>query len=164
MDGARHATSTERNPEAWAARVEEHGHGFTESTPLTRAEEADEMLLMGLRLAEGLNLDRLAEIGGVRPGAAAIAELSNLGMLEAVSVHDEDGLDEIRGCIGPAPKEDWSGVRPMPEACLRHEGLTPSRTPARIRATGHGRFILNELVLRLSRSFEPVKTPPATGA
>ena len=43
----------------WAARVEEHGHGFTELTPLTHAEATDEMLLMGLRLAEGIDLERL---------------------------------------------------------------------------------------------------------
>ena len=153
IDGARHATVAERNPEDWAAFVEQQGHGFTQVTPLTRAEEADEMLLMGLRLAEGLDLERLARIGGVRPGEIAMAELIGCGLLERLVPDSE--IDEIRGCIGPAQLEDWSG-----------HGLTapvkasaPAASP-RIRATGSGRFILNELVLRLSRSFEQVSARP----
>ncbi len=40
------------------------------------------MLLMGLRLREGIDLDRLAKLGGVRPGADAIAHLKQLGMVD----------------------------------------------------------------------------------
>ncbi len=69
FEGARQAMVTERNPEQWAERVERTGHGFTEITPLSRPEEADEMLLMGMRLREGLDLDRLADVSGVRPRA-----------------------------------------------------------------------------------------------
>src|SRR5581483_11197498 len=50
------ATATERQPERWVALVEENGHGIVESTPLTVAEQADEVLRMGLRLSEGLDL------------------------------------------------------------------------------------------------------------
>ena len=57
--------SPRKIPEAWLARVEEHGHGFTEQTESRRTEQADEMLLMGLRLREGVDLDRLAALGGV---------------------------------------------------------------------------------------------------
>ena len=60
VDGARHATLTERQPERWLGRVEADGHGTVESTPLSRAEQADEALLMGLRLTEGVDLGRLA--------------------------------------------------------------------------------------------------------
>jgi oxygen-independent coproporphyrinogen-3 oxidase len=166
FDGARHAIVAERNPEAWAGLVERQGHGFTQVTRLSRGEEADEMLLMGLRLAEGLDLDRLAEVGGVRPTDEAIADLVDLGVLEHIEPHAAAG--EIRGCVGSAHPGEWAdvaGVSPLasdgkcdprlPEA----RGLTPSALP-RIRATGHGRFILNELVLRLSQSFQPV--PAAT--
>ena len=41
--------------------------GPSEITPLSAAEQADEALLMGLRLAEGLDLDRLAIVGGSFP-------------------------------------------------------------------------------------------------
>ena len=79
---SRHATVTERNPESWLTRVEANGHGLTELAPLTPAEEADEMLLMGLRLNEGLDLTRLAQLTGFVPSALAMADLEELGMIE----------------------------------------------------------------------------------
>ena len=80
--GKRHATTTERNPEGWLARVERDGSGTTEMTPLTLAEEADEMLLMGLRLVEGLDLARLVHLTGQTPSRASLAELTDLRMIE----------------------------------------------------------------------------------
>jgi len=114
MSSARHATSTERNPERWLERVERDGHGRVEAVPLTAAEATDEMLLMGLRLTEGVDFDRLARQGGVRPSAAAITELTDLELVEVV----------------PGPVGSW-----------------------RLCATCKGRFVLNEIVLRLSMSF-----------
>ena len=80
----RHATSTQRNPEQWLSAVEANGHGLTEQTPLTPLEEADEMLLMGLRLNEGLDLTRLADLTGYIPSALAMADLEELGMIERI--------------------------------------------------------------------------------
>jgi oxygen-independent coproporphyrinogen-3 oxidase len=82
IDGQRHALITERNPERWLAQVEREGHGLIEVEPLSNAEQADEMLLMGLRLTEGIDLARLAAIGGTRPDASIIRELADLGLLE----------------------------------------------------------------------------------
>ena len=82
LDGRRHAIVTERQPERWLERVERTGHGAVEMTALSDAEQADEALLMGLRLAEGLDLDRLAAVGGLTPAAHAIDELIGLGLLE----------------------------------------------------------------------------------
>jgi len=81
-DGERHATSTERQPERWVARVEAEGHGVIESLALSRAEQADEALLMGLRLSEGLDLDRLLAVSGTRPRAGAVDDLTGLGLIE----------------------------------------------------------------------------------
>src|SRR5215475_3331396 len=50
IDGARHATATEKRPEGWLVRVQEQGHGVVTDEVLTREEAADEFLLMGLRL------------------------------------------------------------------------------------------------------------------
>jgi coproporphyrinogen III oxidase-like Fe-S oxidoreductase len=80
--GKRHATVTERKPEAWLESAERDGHGLTEQTALSPAEEADEMLLMGLRLQEGLDLARLASLTGLIPSAASIDELIDLQRLE----------------------------------------------------------------------------------
>ena len=82
VDGTRRATATERNPERWAALVESRGHGLTDVVPLTPAEEADEALLMGLRLAEGIDLDRLAGLTGLAPREAAVGDLTHSGLVE----------------------------------------------------------------------------------
>ncbi len=64
QDGAKHALATLKSPEAWLAAVEARGHGIAEDEGLSPAEAADEYLLMGLRLAEGIDLQRLEAIGG----------------------------------------------------------------------------------------------------
>jgi putative oxygen-independent coproporphyrinogen III oxidase len=82
--GQRHSLVTERNPERWLAQVERDGHGLVESEPLSNSEQVDEMLLMGLRLTEGIDLARLSIIGGTRPDGHAIAELADLGLVETL--------------------------------------------------------------------------------
>ena len=64
IDGDRHATATEKRPEAWLTRVESDGHGLVTDDVLTREETADEFLLMGLRLAEGIDPERYAALAG----------------------------------------------------------------------------------------------------
>lgn len=64
IDGVRHATATEKRPEAWLMRVEASGHGVTIDDALNREERADEFLLMGLRLAEGIDPKRYAALSG----------------------------------------------------------------------------------------------------
>jgi putative oxygen-independent coproporphyrinogen III oxidase len=82
VDGIRRATSTERGPERWAALVEAGAHGIVEDVSLTRAEEADEALLMGLRLTEGIDLSRLAARTGLNLGNRAVDDLAELGLVE----------------------------------------------------------------------------------
>src|SRR5690606_34652015 len=52
---ARIATATERRPEAWLSLVETQGHGMVDQDVLDYQEQADELLLMGLRLKEGVD-------------------------------------------------------------------------------------------------------------
>lgn len=80
-DKVRIATRTERNPEAWLDAVETQGHGMIEQARLSSAEEADEMLLMGLRISEGLDLVRLTQQTGLEIGARAIAALEADGLV-----------------------------------------------------------------------------------
>ncbi len=117
IGGTRHATTTEKLPERWLERVETHAHGMLESVPLSKTEETDEALLMGLRLAEGIDLDDLADIGGLRPDRRAVEHLARLGLIE-------------------------------------RQGAS------RLRATLAGRFVLNEIVLRLSSALEPPSADP----
>jgi oxygen-independent coproporphyrinogen-3 oxidase len=80
--GARHATSNLTGPEAWAKQVETLGHGLAEDIALSRTEEADEALLMGMRLSEGLDLKRLVFVTGYAPHQTAVGELTALGLIE----------------------------------------------------------------------------------
>lgn len=81
-DGVRRATATERRPEAWLGLVESHGHGVVTDEPLSADEQADELLLMGLRLAEGIDTDRFARLAGRALPAAGIAHLAGHGLVE----------------------------------------------------------------------------------
>jgi oxygen-independent coproporphyrinogen-3 oxidase len=82
IDGKRHATSTERRPESWLMRVEANGHGLVADEMLTLSEQADEYLLMGLRLAEGIDPQRYAAFSGHPLDEARIAALGAEGMVE----------------------------------------------------------------------------------
>jgi oxygen-independent coproporphyrinogen-3 oxidase len=84
IDGQRHATSTEKRPEAWLMRVEANGHGLVDDETLLRSEQADEFLLMGLRLAEGIDPRRYAALAGHTLDDARIAMLGGEGLLETV--------------------------------------------------------------------------------
>ena len=82
VDGHRYATAGEKNPERWLSLVEARGHGLVEDDVLTRTEQADELLLMGLRLAEGIELARYADVAGKPLDPARIADLAQGGMVE----------------------------------------------------------------------------------
>jgi putative oxygen-independent coproporphyrinogen III oxidase len=82
IDGDRHATATEKRPESWLTRVEQDGHGLVTDDVLTREETADEFLLMGLRLAEGIDPERFAAVSGRLLDPARIAALREYGLVE----------------------------------------------------------------------------------
>ena len=54
-------TVRHRKPENFISAVARNGHGIAEQAPLTAVEAADEALVMGLRLSEGIDLDRIAQ-------------------------------------------------------------------------------------------------------
>jgi len=64
IDGVRRAQATERQPEAWLKRVEALGHGLTVDEALSAEEQGDELLLMGLRLSEGVDQRRFERLSG----------------------------------------------------------------------------------------------------
>jgi putative oxygen-independent coproporphyrinogen III oxidase len=85
IDGARHATATEKRPETWLMRVEARGNGLISDDALTREERCDEFLLMGLRLAEGIDLARYAELSGRALDPQRIAALREHGLIETTA-------------------------------------------------------------------------------
>ena len=83
--GARHATATEKRPEAWLTQVEARGHGLVTDDVLTREEMADEFLLMGLRLAEGIDIARYRALAGRQLDPDRVATLHEHGLIETTS-------------------------------------------------------------------------------
>jgi putative oxygen-independent coproporphyrinogen III oxidase len=71
VDGHKIATRQERAPETWIAAIRAAGHATAEERPIPAAEAAQEALLMGLRLAEGVDAARFQRETGV-PLANAI--------------------------------------------------------------------------------------------
>jgi putative oxygen-independent coproporphyrinogen III oxidase len=62
--GGKIATRQLRTPEAWLGAIEESGTALDEETPIGREEAVGEMLMMGLRLVEGVARDRLERLAG----------------------------------------------------------------------------------------------------
>jgi putative oxygen-independent coproporphyrinogen III oxidase len=62
--GVKYATHQRRAPEAWLAAVETAGTGLEESAAIDRATALEEMLMMGLRLSEGVARPPLEEAAG----------------------------------------------------------------------------------------------------
>jgi oxygen-independent coproporphyrinogen-3 oxidase len=85
IDGRRVATATEKRPEAWLMRVEETGTGFTVDEKLTSGEAADEYLLMGLRLAEGIDTARYSALSGRNLDPKRISILREEGAVETTT-------------------------------------------------------------------------------
>jgi oxygen-independent coproporphyrinogen-3 oxidase len=81
IDGRRHAVATERRPEAWLMRVEAQGHGVISDDILNSEERADEFLLMGLRLAEGIDPQRYKALSGRDLDPRRIALLKDEGAI-----------------------------------------------------------------------------------
>jgi oxygen-independent coproporphyrinogen-3 oxidase len=83
-NGRRVVTMAEKMPETWANLVEARGHGITGGEVLTRSEEADEFLLMGLRLAEGIDLARYEALSGKGFSPGRLSVLQEEGLVAAV--------------------------------------------------------------------------------
>ena len=72
------ATVRHKKPENWLAAVERNGSGLQEEEALTTAQRATEALVMGLRLAEGVDLSRIGE-GFI--DHAAVSQLAAHGLI-----------------------------------------------------------------------------------
>ena len=77
------ATARRKKPENWLAAVARNGHGIEIEEPLAPHDRATEALLMGLRLAEGVALSRIAGLaGGTAPiDQDAAGKLETLGLV-----------------------------------------------------------------------------------
>ena len=85
IGGRRFATETEKRPESWLMRVEALGHGLLVNEPLSTDETADEYLLMGLRLAEGIEPARYSALAGRELNPHRISILQEEGAVETTA-------------------------------------------------------------------------------
>ncbi len=85
LNGRRTATETDKRPESWLMRVEGTGSGLIVDEKLSSSEAADEYLLMGLRLAEGIDPARFTAISGRTLDPKRIAILREEGAVEATA-------------------------------------------------------------------------------
>ena len=64
QSGHRYATEAHRNPNMWLNQVEAKKDGGTVTDRLTPQDELTEFLLMGMRLVEGVSVQRTIDLGG----------------------------------------------------------------------------------------------------
>lgn len=85
------ATVRHRKPENWMGAVARNGQGLQGEEPLAPADRAREALLMGLRLAEGVDLGRIAGLSGIAVDdlidGQAVDKLSQMGLVERNQDH-----------------------------------------------------------------------------
>jgi putative oxygen-independent coproporphyrinogen III oxidase len=86
LGGRRFATETARMPRAWLERVERAGHAERRREQVSPREQLEELLLMGLRLREGVPVRRIEALSG-RPlelalPPASLAELRTARLIE----------------------------------------------------------------------------------
>ena len=104
--GAKLATQQRRAPEAWLAAIEERGAAFEEMTPISRDASIEEMLMMGLRLAEGIpraRLEALAERGIedlFRPALARLVEGGFVTLTDERLVATAAGRQRLNAVLG----------------------------------------------------------------
>lgn len=108
LDGGLVATRRVRAPEAWMEQVERLGHGVAEEEALDPPTRAREALLMGLRLAEGVDPEGFRARTGVALGEALDPRGLALAEAEGWVVRRSDG-----------------GLAATPAGRLRLEALLP---------------------------------------
>jgi putative oxygen-independent coproporphyrinogen III oxidase len=90
INGHRTALMQERHPETWLQKIEQSGDATVDAEVLTPKQQADEMVLMGLRLREGISPDRYLDLAGCGLDAEKIEWLVQDNLLEWCGPHDNN--------------------------------------------------------------------------
>jgi putative oxygen-independent coproporphyrinogen III oxidase len=77
-----YATATEKHPESWRTAVAKKGHGLLSDEAIDAAAQAREMVLMGLRIDEGIDLDRYAQLAGKSMDQTKITAMADFGLVK----------------------------------------------------------------------------------
>lgn len=84
-DETKRVTIAERMPERWLEQTRRDGVGTIEIETLNKLQQGDEMLLMGLRLVEGLDIARFEMLTGKSLDQAVLSDLTKDGLIETIS-------------------------------------------------------------------------------
>ncbi len=87
VEGQKLATTTPLMPDTWLSQVEKTGTGDAEVEPLTADDQAVEMLMMGLRINQGVDLVRLGNFGQKPEFLNNISKLKEMGLLDIDGGH-----------------------------------------------------------------------------
>jgi putative oxygen-independent coproporphyrinogen III oxidase len=91
VGNAKQATRRASGPEAWLESVERDGHGTAETSTVEGQDLVEEALMMGLRLADGIDRATFASVAGTDPvealDAARLEPLVRAGFLEIDATH-----------------------------------------------------------------------------
>ncbi|MBL4629474.1 MAG: coproporphyrinogen III oxidase [Roseicyclus sp.] len=82
LESGRFATETLLQPQAWLDAVKSRGTGEIPRSVISPREQAEEYLMMSLRLVEGSELKRFEQLSGARLDPRKITELTDLGLIE----------------------------------------------------------------------------------
>ncbi len=83
VDGEnRRAIVMEKYPETWRSKVNDRGNGIAEDALVEPRDQASEYLIMGLRIVEGIDLERYERLNGRAMDASKIAGLTSLGLIK----------------------------------------------------------------------------------
>ncbi len=78
----RRALIAEKHPETWRALVWNQGHGIISDTIVPPVDQASEYLLMGLRITEGIDMDRYAALAGREIDSSKLAGMKSMGLIK----------------------------------------------------------------------------------
>lgn len=81
IDGMRYALCSTGDPESWIELALRQGHGAETCEVLSLEAQAQEMLMMGLRLREGVDLIRMEALTGYRIGKCVADSLIDDGLI-----------------------------------------------------------------------------------
>lgn len=81
LDGHKYATETHLSPAIWL-NAATHGSGEKERSALSPSDQASEYLMMGLRVTEGLDVDRYHSLSGARLPQDRLDYLTEIGMIK----------------------------------------------------------------------------------
>ena len=82
IDGKRYATETFLSPEEWLTKVDNQGSGESRLSELSQEQQAAEMVMMGLRLNEGVNFERFENLSGSSFSEEKLSFLKSIQLIE----------------------------------------------------------------------------------